>query len=286
MTTIAVGLVVAAAVAHAGWNFIAKRGPTGPAFTWVLVVAEAVVIAPLGIALWVMGHWQPTVTTALALLVAGAMQAVYFMLLRGGYARGDLSLVYPITRGVGALFATVAGLVLLREHPGPIPIVGAVIIVGSVLFLTNPRRGPRSMQRGAIILAIIAGASIGVYSWWDRRSVVDLAIPVVVYTWACAVFEALWLTPTMLADRARLRVALRHWPSATISGALRFAAYAFVLLAYAWQGAPLSLVAPLRETGILVAVWLGGSMLGEEDRNRRLLASVGIVLGGLLLVVG
>ena len=69
-------------------------------------------------------------------------------------------------------------------------------------------------------------------------------------------------------------------------GALRFAAYAFVLLAYAWQGAPLSLVAPLRETGILVAVWLGGSMLGEEDRNRRLLASVGIVLGGLLLVVG
>lgn len=56
MMTIVVALVVASAFAHAGWNFIAKRGPAGPAYTWVLVVSEAIAIAPFGIILIVAGH--------------------------------------------------------------------------------------------------------------------------------------------------------------------------------------------------------------------------------------
>ena len=286
MTTVAIGLVVASAFAHAGWNFIAKRGPAGPAYTWVLVVSEAIAIAPLGIILIVADHVHFSWTFVWVIVLAGALQAVYFMVLRAGYARGDLSLVYPISRGTGALLATIAGIVLIGERPGLISLAGAAVIVVAVLVLTNPQRGPKSLQRAAILLALAAGLAIAVDSWWDRRAVVDLAIPIVFYSWAAAVTEAVWLTPAMLMDRQRLRSALRHWPSATIAGVMRFAAYAFILLAYSWQGAPLSLVAPLRETGILVAVWLGGSMLGEEDRKRRLIASVGIVAGGLLLVAG
>lgn len=286
MTPVAVALVLASAFAHAGWNAIAKRGPAGPAYTFVLVVCEAVVVAPLGIALvlWSGVGWSWTYLWVL--VVAGAMQAVYFLFLRGGYARGDLSLVYPITRGVGALFATVAGLVLVGERPGALPLVGAGVIVVSVLVLTDPRRGPRSMQRAAVLLAICAGLSIAVYSWWDRRSVTEVGIPVVFYTWACAVFETMWLAPAGLRDRAALGDALRHWRAASLSGVLRFGAYALILLAYSWQGAPLSIVAPLRETGILIAVWIGGTFLGEEDRRRRLIASAGIVAGGLLLIAG
>ena len=286
MTTVAIGLVVASAFAHAGWNFIAKRGPAGPAYTWVLVVSEAIAIAPLGIILIVAGHVDFSWTFVWVIVLAGALPAVYFRVLRAGYARGDLSLVYPLSRGTGALFATIAGIVLIGERPGLISLAGAAVIVVAVLVLTNPQRGPKSLQRAAILLALAAGLAIAVYSWWDRRAVVDLAIPIVFYSWAAAITEAAWLTPAMLTDRHRLRTALRHWPSATIAGVMRFAAYAFILLAYSWQGAPLSLVAPLRETGILVAVWLGGSMLGEEDRKRRLIASVGIVAGGLLLIAG
>ena len=244
MTTIAIGLVVASAFAHAGWNFIAKRGPAGPAYTWVLVVSEAIAIAPLGIILIVAGHVHFSWTFVWVIVLAGALQAVYFMLLRAGYARGDLSLVYPISRGTGALFATIAGIVLIGERPGLISLAGAAVIVVAVLVLTNPQRGPKSLQRAAILLALAAGLAIAIYSWWDRRAVVDLAIPIVFYSWAAAVTEAAWLTPAMLTDRHRLRAALGHWPSATIAGVMRFAAYAFSLLAYSWQGAPLSLVAP------------------------------------------
>lgn len=286
MTAIAVALVVASAFAHAGWNTIAKRGPAGPAYTWVLVVCEAVVLLPLGVgALW----WSGATWTwewLWVLVVAGALQAVYFALLRGGYGRGDLSLVYPVTRGVGALVATLFGLVLLGERPGALPLVGAAVIVVAVLCLADPRRGEHRHQRVAVLFAIGAGLMIGIYSWWDRRAVIDVLIPVVLYTWAAAVMEAAWLAPAGLRDRAKLRIAWRHWPAATLSGILRFAAYAFILLAYSWQGAPLAIVGPLRESGILVAVWIGGTFLGEEDRRRRLIASAAIVAGALLLVAG
>ena len=86
MTTVAIGLVVASAFAHAGWNFIAKRGPAGPAYTWVLVVSEAIAIAPLGIILIVAGHVDFSWTFVWVIVLAGALQAVYFMLLRAGYA--------------------------------------------------------------------------------------------------------------------------------------------------------------------------------------------------------
>ena len=124
MTPIAIALVVASAFAHAGWNTIAKRGPVGPAYTFVLVVCEAVAVAPLGITLVIWSGVDWSWTYLWVLVVAGAMQAVYFLFLRGGYARGDLSLVYPITRGVGALFATLAGIFLVGERPGLLPLVG------------------------------------------------------------------------------------------------------------------------------------------------------------------
>ena len=283
MTAIAAALVIASAFAHAGWNTIAKRGPAGPAYTWVLVLCEAAVLVPVGIAVAVWGSPTWSWTYLWVLVVAGALQAVYFLFLRGGYSRGDLSLVYPITRGTGAFAATLMGIVVVGERPGLLPLVGAALIIAAVLFLADPRRG---VHGWAVACAIAAGVMIGLYSWWDRRAVTDIAIPVILYTWASAVMEAAWLTPAGLRDRANLARAWRHWRAAALSGVLRFGAYVFVLLAYAWQHAPLSIVAPLRESGILIAVWIGGTFLGEEDRRRRLVASAVILAGAALLVAG
>jgi hypothetical protein len=50
--------------------------------------------------------------------------------------------------------------------------------------------------------------------------------------------------------------------------------------------APVSRVAPAREIGILVGAFLGGNLLAEGGRARRLLASSCIVLGIVALAVG
>jgi uncharacterized membrane protein len=45
--------------------------------------------------------------------------------------------------------------------------------------------------------------------------------------------------------------------------------------------APLTVVAPARETSILLGVFMGSRVLNEEDSKRRLIAGVSI-LGGII----
>lgn len=64
-------------------------------------------------------------------------------------------------------------------------------------------------------------------------------------------------------------------------GAMSPLAYILVLLAV--RISPVSQVAPMREVGILVGAWLGGQVLAEGERTRRLIAAV-LVCGGVLFL--
>ena len=83
------------------------------------------------------------------------------MLLQRGYSTGDLSLVYPLARGTGPIFATAGAIAILGERPGPIALAGtAAIAVGVVLLLAT-----RGLSRGpALVYAVLTGLLIGVYA--------------------------------------------------------------------------------------------------------------------------
>ena len=79
-------------------------------------------------------------------VVSGCLHSGYFVLLQRGYATGDLSLVYPLARGTGPIFATAGAIVLLGEQPGPLALAGtAAIAVGVVLLLAT--RGSAAGRR-------------------------------------------------------------------------------------------------------------------------------------------
>ena len=61
---------------------------------------------------------------------------------------------------------------------------------------------------------------------------------------------------------------------------------AYVLILYALARAPVSYVAPARETSILIGTLLGTTVLAEGDRTRRLLAAGGILVGVTALALG
>ena len=73
----------------------------------------------------------------------GLLQVGYFLFLQSGYRLGDLSLVYPLGRGSGALLAALAGITLLGERPGAAGITGIVLVVLGVLVLGVPGRDRR-----------------------------------------------------------------------------------------------------------------------------------------------
>ena len=61
---------------------------------------------------------------------------------------------------------------------------------------------------------------------------------------------------------------------------------AYVLVLYAMQQAPLSLVAPAREVSMLFAALIGGQLLGEGDRGVRVAGALCIAAGVAALGLG
>jgi drug/metabolite transporter (DMT)-like permease len=270
-------LVLAAAFAHAGWNLLAKGAQGGAAFVWLTTLGAAVFYAPTLLEGIDLGP------TALALMAgSGALHALYFVLLQRGYATGDLSLVYPLARGTGPLLSTAAAIAFLGERPSLLAVAGAAIIVAAVFSLAARPHGGATQ---ATVFALLTGAAIAGYTLWDKQAVGDEGLSPLTYYWGTNLANLLILTPFLLRDRAPLRLA---WSTSRgrAAGVALLSPLAYVLVLYALARAPVSYVAPARETSILLATMLGITVLGEGDTRRRAIAAAAILLGITLLALG
>src|SRR5690242_12876746 len=137
MTTIALLLVLSAALVHATWNFLLKRSGGGTVFVWWFAAISALLYAPLAILI----IWHTDVKFGAmhyALMAASAaLHVAYFMLLDRGYRSGDLSLVYPIARGSGPLITVLCAVLLLQERPSMLAVTGALLIGAGAVMLTG-----------------------------------------------------------------------------------------------------------------------------------------------------
>jgi drug/metabolite transporter (DMT)-like permease len=273
-------LVLAAAFAHAGWNFLAKGAEGGATFVWLCAAVGTLLWIPaLAIALGTdpgdLG-W-----TALGLMLgSGALHALYFVLLQRGYAAGDLSLVYPLARGTGPLLSGTAAIVFLGERPSALAVAGALVIVAAVFSLVG-----RGGSREAIAFALLTGTTIATYTLWDKHAVGTSELAPIVYYWGTNLTVALILAPWVLHRRGELA---RGWRTSRrqAAGVGLLSPLAYVLVLYALARAPVTYVAPARETSILIGTLLGTTLLAEGDGTRRMLAAGAIVVGVTALALG
>ena len=164
MSLTAIALILVAAVAHASWNLFSKQASALAAagFIWLVAVAASAGFGPLAVIVLAVQRPHLTALNWAFLAGTGALQSGYFLFLQRGYRLGDLSLVYPIGRGTGALLAALAGIVILGERPGLAGLTGIVLIIGGVLVLSLPAglpAGPRAPAAPAPALAPAAPGS-------------------------------------------------------------------------------------------------------------------------------
>ena len=127
MSGLSLGLVLISALAHATWNFLLKRSGHQEVFVWLLLVTASIFLVPLGVALfWFHPFSHPGWAFVLATVT---LHILYFVLLGRSYALGDLSLVYPIARGIGPMLVPILAVVIFNENLAGPAIVGIVIIV-------------------------------------------------------------------------------------------------------------------------------------------------------------
>jgi drug/metabolite transporter (DMT)-like permease len=205
---------------------------------------------------------------ALAAL-SGLVELAYFHTLSAAYRRGDVSSVYPVARGVAPVLAALAGVLLLRERLTPVQGAGVAALVAGVWLARPPMN-----ERSGLAPALATGVLIAAYSTVDALGV--RLGPFWLYAWAVFLVTSLCLLPWARPGLARQALPV---------GVLTVGAYGLTLAALSL--APLALVAPLRESGVvLVALW-GVLRLGERDRARMKLGGAAAVLAGAaLLAVG
>jgi drug/metabolite transporter (DMT)-like permease len=286
LTVAALGLVLTAAVAHATWNLLLKRAGGGGVFVWLSGWVSAALYAPLAAAVALL--LRPHFGWIQWVFIAGtvAFHGVYFLMLQRAYAVGELSLVYPLSRGTGPLLSAAAAIAWLGERPGPVGVAGIVLIGAGVMILaSSPPSGDGSRARRAVPYALAIGAVIAAYTLWDKRAVTALAIPPILYEWCGDLGRAIVLTPIAAVRRAEVRALwASHRADVIGTGVLSPLAYILVLTALVFT--PVSYVAPAREVSILIGTLMGARLLAEEDARRRIVAAAAMLVGLAALVLG
>ena len=269
-------LVLLAASAHAAWNALAKRSPSQEtAFFYINATVAAVGIA-LELSLGI-----PLEAALPFVLGSAAIHVAYNLFLLNSYRSGDLSLTYPIARGVAPLAVAGAAWVIAGERLAP-PQILAVAVIGAGLISLAQFRTAGS--RRAVAFSLATGATIATYSLLDGLGVRH-AQGTLPYIGALFALEGTAISMVIAAIRRRRGESPLPPPSlaAIGAGALSFLAYAAVL--YAQRRAALALVSALRETSVVVAMLIGHIWLKEELTPRRLAASIAITIGVAALVL-
>jgi drug/metabolite transporter (DMT)-like permease len=287
MTTLAFFLVLTSAVLHALWNFLVKRsGASGPVFIWLFTLPSVIVLAPVAIWMIVTRHITLALPAVLFLAGSAIVHTIYFLLLSRGYRDGELSIVYPIARGTGPLLAGVIAIAILKERPSLAAFAGAVCISGGAVLLAREHRAASRESGGTRVRSVEYGLAIGVligiYTVWDKYLVGSLAVSPLLLEWVLSGAICMLVTPSAMSNFSLVRSTWEKHSRVAVAGALLSSA-SYISFLTALAASPVSRVAPLRETSILIGALLGTRLLGEGRPGRRL-AAAGAISAGVILV--
>ncbi|HEY6853206.1 MAG TPA: EamA family transporter [Gemmatimonadales bacterium] len=276
MTLPLLGLLLAAAALHAGWNLLLKRAPDRQLIVWWAVIASALCFVPV----LLLRPALPAVGWRFA-LASAVVETAYFVSLTAAYRVADFSLVYPIARGAAPALLAVAAVLLLHERLNAPGIGGLGAIVVGLWLVAGGGRAGAYHARG-VALALLVALCIATYSTIDGAAVrrVDAAT----YTGAMFCVAALVFTP--------VTIRWYGWPA--LQGALRtrtglillvglLQAAAYLLVLYVYARAPVAYAGAIRESSIVLGALAGWLWLREAFGARRMVGAL-VTCGGIALI--
>ena len=221
------------------------------------------------------------VDPAAVAVVAGtaAATAAAFVLFLRAIEEGDVSYVTPINKVV-PMFVLPLEVLLLGEVLAPIQVAGVVVATAAV-YVANYEPGSLiaplvgAVHSRPAQLALVSAACYAVADLGKRVGLQELAIP-----------GTLWV-PLLLtgAGLILLPAAIRNPPAVTRADAPKFVAGGALvalgehLTTIAFTALPASVASPVINTQAIVAVVLGGVILGERYFRVRLAAALLAVVG-------
>ena len=274
---------------HAGWNVLAKVSKDTLALMW-----WASLFGSFGYGAWLLTGSGIYLSSAslVPYLISAAAETGYFVTLVRGYSEGDLSLVYPISRGGAPIFAAIWSAWVFTEKLPLMGYAGVALIVCGIFIVSIPINRSESsngslrvsslFRKDAAGWALACAVFISIFSVSDKVAVAST--PPLIYNWWVIAGDTVLLAP-IVWRRSRLGTNLNelrtNFRGVMGTSVAMPCAYAAALAALALTSA--SYVVAGRGFSVVIGAIVGALLLKESFGSSRIIGAV-IMVTGLVLI--
>ncbi|MEH6525429.1 MAG: DMT family transporter [Sneathiella sp.] len=206
----------------------------------------------------------------------------YFLFLILSYRYGDLSHVYPLSRGTAPLIVALLAFIFIGEALSGQALLAVFLISMGIMSMVLIKGAEGVRQPKAIAAALATAGFIACYTMIDGTGA-RLSTSASSYILWLNIFNGLpIIVIALIARRGQIRSQFgKLWKAGFLSGGVSLLAYWIVL--WAATQAPLAMVAAVRETSMVFAILFGVFFLKERLDLRRLFSAFVTLSGTVLL---
>jgi drug/metabolite transporter (DMT)-like permease len=261
MSATTVFLVLFAALLHASWNAFAKTGSDPTLSIACFHVVAAVIAIPI-----IFLVPLPNVECIPYLLASVVMHWAYMGLLGKAYRFGDLSHVYPLSRGTAPLIVTIVSALLFKEVLPNLTVFGILLTCSGIILLSFKNGLSLQQDRRPVALSLGTSLSIAAYTIIDGLGVRQSIDPISYIVWLFTLAGITFGLFTVFVQNENPKQALRYFKQqrwVMLTGGIATAG-AYGIVIYAMAESPMAMVSALRETSVLIGIIIGVVILKER----------------------
>ena len=280
--TAALGLALMAAFLHAIFGAL-QKGRHDPWLSRAAIDASyGLIAAPVAffVVPWPEPHLWP--------ILAGAfvIHAGYKLAQAMTYSRGAYTVVYPVVRGTGPLFAVIGAGLVFGEHFNAGQWAGVATLLAGIYGLAVYNLRTVTLDRDTLVpalaFAVLTGAFVALYTTYDAYGIRATRDPFTFLAWFFLIDG--WFMPVLTWRRWSRLPSSEILPLMRRGGIGAFVAFfSFGAIMLATRLDKVGEAAVLRETSTVFAALIGWLILGEKVGPRRT-ALMALIAAGAVIV--
>ena len=263
-------LILVSALCHAVWSAIIKSSKNPLSLMGITSVLEVIIFLPLTFTVPF-----PTLEVWYFLIATVIIHVFYRLNVIYSYRYGDLSYIYPISRGSSCLFVAIISILFLSSDISVAGFVG-ILIVCIGLFLISYSKNLSFNFRG-FALAISTAILITAYTLVDGVGV-RLSENGFSYIYWLFTLNGIPLLIIGLISKDGLRKRETYTFRSGIAAGV-FATSSYAIVVWSMQFIEIAYVSSIREISIVFAAIIGMLFLFEKNAKSRIIPSILIVSG-------
>jgi drug/metabolite transporter (DMT)-like permease len=274
-----VGLALASALLHAGWNALLKAAGD----RLVVLSCISLAFAASGAAM-IAVYGVPDPASWRYIAFTTAFYSGYLLLLERMYRVADVSHAYPLFQGGAPLVVTVGAVLFGGERITPLAELGVVLASLGIMALAAARK-PSAEHHPAALYGLALAASLVIGTMMVSNAIGSRlsGSPPAFIAWILFLQAPVAGVGIALRRRELWRAVCDEPVKIIAAGAAATLAYGLSIYASTYES--MAAVAALRQTSVVMGSLFGTAILGERPWGPRMAAACVVAAGSVLVAI-